>query len=1078
MTLQLAHGRTAVHPSPAEGPPTAACDMISYHLPVTPPPDPRPSPLLRVEGYDILDRLGSGGMGVVFKARHRQLNRVVALKMLGRDALADPESHRRFQTEAEAVARLQHPNIIQVFDVGTFAERSGDPRACPYLSLEYVDGGSLFKQTLAPQDPASAAGVIEKVARAVHAAHQVGVIHRDLKPANVLLTGEGEPKIADFGLAKQIDHRRDERGGFLTQDGTAVGTPEYMAPEQVDGEPATPAFDIYSLGVMLYELLTARQPFKGLTITETMLLVKYQEPVPPSRLRPTLPKDLETICLKCMAKSPAGRYATAEELADDLARWRGGRPILARPVSRVERLGRWAKRNPSLATISAVALAVAVAGVCGVTWKWRDAERSARLAEAKATEAEDRRLAEQWELYRGCLASASADLRLNTLTSTRETLLRAPERYRGWEWHYYHGQLDLSREVYPIAVEEVHTPAVVPGDRVALSLHGGVWVWDAVGRRHVCTVRDPGYAGTSPDHRGYLRRVDARTLAFRPFDEPAAEVRLPADADVIGHTFSADGRRLLVVTREWSQVWDTATGRRVGERHPNLTPKGGGPGLCALSADGELAAMNYTTSGDTEVWEVGTGRVRFTLRRLHDLHAVRFSPDGSRVLVNEAYPSNTVKLWDARTGEPAGVLKGHTNNVTDQVYSPDGSRIATASTDQTVKVWDAASGRLLHTLRGHSSRVNAVAFSPDGGRLVSASDDRSLRLWDVTAGQELRVLRGHTGVVTGAAFVGRDAVASVSRDRTVRYWDTRSGPGSGLWAGHSGFVYTVAHHPDGKHVLSGSWDGTARAWDADGRVVRRFDAPRQERVCGLAVHPAGKWVAGVCWGDNVHLWDFDTGEVLHSWERQIRHWKTGRVAFHPTADLLACGGGRAVVSVYDPRTKRTVIELDTTSDAVWDVTFSPDGRWLAAADDSNKAVHVWEVATWKKAAVLTGAKDANYTVAFSPDSRTLASGSVDGNVSLWDTATWERQAVLPHGVRVYGLAFTPDGSRLACGCADNTVRVWGTARHEQVAELRGHTDYVHSLAFSPDGHRLVTASGDLTLRQWDARPLPEPLKAE
>ncbi len=1064
------------------GPATATCDRIPYHLPSL-PHTPPPAQFLRIDGYDILDRLGAGGMGVVFKARHRQLNRIVALKMLAWDSLADSESHRRFQAEAQAVARLQHPNIIQVFDVGAFAERPDDPRPRPYLSLEYVDGGSLFRQTSDPQDPRAAARLIEKVARAVHAAHQVGVIHRDLKPANILLTADGEPKVADFGLAKQLDARRDDQGGVLTQDGTAVGTPEYMAPEQVDGLPATPAIDTYALGVMLYELLTARQPFKGLTVLETMMLVKYQEPVSPSRLRPTLPKDLETICLKCMAKAPAGRYETAEDLANDLARWLSGRPILARPVSRVERLGRWAKRNPSLATISAVALILGVGGVCGVTWKWREAEWNAKLAEAKATEAEDRRLTEQWELYRGCLAFAAADLRLNTLTSTRETLLRAPERYRGWEWHYLFSQLDLSVEVHPVEADEVFSPAVPPGDRICLCLARGVWVWDTAGRKQLCRVDDPTYWATSPDGRGYLRRVDERTLAFAPFDGSSPDVRMTADADIIGYSFSADGRRLLVITRGTSQVWDTDTGKPVGVRHTNATPTNGGTGLSGLSPDGKLAALNYTVSGDSEVWEVETGRVRFVVKDLHNLHAVRFNADGTRLLVNEAYPSNKLKVWDTATGEPAGVLKGHTNNITDYAHSPDGTRIATASTDQTVKVWDAATGRQLHTLRGHSSRVGAVAFSSDGGRLVSASDDRTLRLWDVTTGQELAVLRGHTGGVTGATFVGPDTVASVSLDRTIRYWDTRSGPGSGLWAGHSGFVYSVAYHPDGKHVVSGSWDGTARVWDADGRVVRRFDMPvverkggerengrERERVCCVAVHPAGKWLATVSWGDNVHMWDFETGDRLHTWERPLNHWKTGRVAFHPTADLLACSGGRSVVSVYNPRTKATVAELETKADAVWDVAFSPDGKWLAAADDSERTVHVWEVATWKKATMLTGAKDACYSLAFSPDGRTLACGSVDGNVYLWDTNTWERQATLPHGVRVYGLAYTPDGARLACACADNTVRVWGTARHEQVAELRGHTDYVHSLAFSPNGHRLVTASGDLTLRTWDAPP--------
>jgi WD40 repeat protein len=337
--------------------------------------------------------------------------------------------------------------------------------------------------------------------------------------------------------------------------------------------------------------------------------------------------------------------------------------------------------------------------------------------------------------------------------------------------------------------------------------------------------------------------------------------------------------------------------------------------------------------------------------------------------------------------------------------------------------------------------------------------------------------------VTSATFVDDDTVASVSLDGTIRYWDTGPGPRNGVWSGHSGFVYSVAYHPDGKHVVSGSWDSTVRVWDETGREVRRFDLPERlvveredekimqpERVTGLAVHPAGKWVATVSWGDNVHLWDYDTGALLQSWVRKQQHWMTGRVAFHPTADLLACGGGRPVVSVYDPRTKKTVVELETKADAVSDVAFSPDGKLLVAAGCSDRTVHVWEVATWAKVATLTGAKDACYSLAFTPDGRTLASGSVDGNVYLWDVGTWQPTATLRHGVKVYGLAYTPDGGRLACGCADNTVRLWDTTRHTQVAELRGHSDYIHQLAFNRDGRRLVTASGDLTLRAWDATP--------
>ena len=235
----------------------------------------------RVRGYDILSLIGTGGMGIVLKARHRDLRRTVALKTIRADAVADPHFLERFYAEAEAVARLQHPNIIQVFEVGLTEPEPGERHLSPFIALEFVDGGNLSRKTHSPQTPAYAAGIVEKLARAAHAAHRLGVIHRDLKPPNVLLTSNGEPKIADFGLAKQLEAERDSAGRFVTHAGIVMGTPDYMAPEQAAGAPPTPAVDIYALGVILYELLTARVPFQAATAVETMNLVLREEPVSP-----------------------------------------------------------------------------------------------------------------------------------------------------------------------------------------------------------------------------------------------------------------------------------------------------------------------------------------------------------------------------------------------------------------------------------------------------------------------------------------------------------------------------------------------------------------------------------------------------------------------------------------------------------------------------------------------------------------------------------------------------------------------------------------------------------------------------
>jgi tetratricopeptide (TPR) repeat protein/tRNA A-37 threonylcarbamoyl transferase component Bud32 len=298
-----------------------------------------------IAGYEVLSELGRGGMGVVYKARQAGLKRLVALKMILHGEHAEPEERARFRTEAEAVARLQHPNIVQIYEVG---EQVGTP----YFSLELVDGGSLAQKLAgAPQPPPEAAGLIRTLARAIHHAHAHGVVHRDLKPANVLLSPDGTPKITDFGLAKKLD----EAG--CTQAGAIMGTPSYMAPEQARGDPKRvgPAADVYALGAVLYECLTGRPPFRAASAWDTVLQVLGDEPVPPTRLQPRTPRDLEVICLQCLRKDPARRYASAEALADDLGRFLAGEPIRARPVGRLERGVKWAHRRPAAAALGVLA---------------------------------------------------------------------------------------------------------------------------------------------------------------------------------------------------------------------------------------------------------------------------------------------------------------------------------------------------------------------------------------------------------------------------------------------------------------------------------------------------------------------------------------------------------------------------------------------------------------------------------------------------------------------------------------------------------------------------------------------------
>jgi serine/threonine protein kinase/Tfp pilus assembly protein PilF len=356
----------------------------------------------RLPGLELVEILGSGGMGVVFKARQATLGRAVAVKLLRDIHLEGSAHHERFMQEARAVARLQHANLVQLYEFGEIPSEAGDT-ARPYLVLEYVSGGSLADLVRgSPQPPAEAARLVELLAEAIHYAHLQGVIHRDLKPANVLLRGEGKesrggkqlspasrasrlsplasPAITDFGLAKF------QAGTELTRTGEVVGTPSYMAPEQAAGKAAgvTAAVDVYGLGAILYEALTGRPPFEGDSTIATLLLVKHEEPVPPRRLQPSVPCDLETICLKCLRKEPGHRYATAEDLADDLRRFRADESIRARPASSGEKLVRWCRRKPLVAGLAAALALVFLSGLSGVLWQWQSARENAAESQRNA----------------------------------------------------------------------------------------------------------------------------------------------------------------------------------------------------------------------------------------------------------------------------------------------------------------------------------------------------------------------------------------------------------------------------------------------------------------------------------------------------------------------------------------------------------------------------------------------------------------------------------------------------------------------------------------------------------------------
>jgi WD40 repeat protein/tRNA A-37 threonylcarbamoyl transferase component Bud32 len=1012
--------------------------------------------------YDLLGEVARGGMGVVYKARHRKLNRVVALKVHRAGRLVSADEALRFQIEAEAAAKLDHPSIVPIYEVGQLA-------GMPYFSMAFVEGQSLARRVaVQPLAPREAAGLIRQVAEAVAYAHAQGVIHRDLKPGNILMDAAGQPRVTDFGLAKRAD-----ADSSLTQAGQVMGTPSYMPPEQAEGknDQVGPLSDVYALGATLYCLVTGRPPFQSANVVDTLKQVVEREPVAPSFINAAIDRDLDTICLKCLQKRPEKRYASATALAEDLQRYLDRRPILARPVGNVEKLLRWCRRNPLVAASLAGIAGVFVTAFVLVSWSYVRAEGARQLAE-------QREEAERWERYRANLLAAGTAMQLHNVSTAKIALNAAPEEHRNWEWHYLTHQLDTARQVLHVG-EGIREIALSPDGLIAAaqSARGPAQLWDLVTRQEVAEL--PNRSPVTV----FEFSADGKSLAYVVADQnnlflwdlargrPGA-VLSGAEQPVVSMHFSPNGQRLVAEFRDRTvRVWDTATGeqRLVLHGHQDASQD------VRFSPDGRRI-VSAARDRTLRLWDADTGQALAILRdNEREVAKAIFNPQGDRIVSAEHYPSNALRLRDAATGKSLAVLRGHTNVAGELAFSRDGTRLASGGLDQTIRLWDGRTGQALWSREGHRGHVREMLFSPDGKYLISASVDQTARLWDVATGAPLGVLHGHTGSIQHVQYT-RDGstIVTASLDGTVRLWDARTAERSGALRGHESFVYSVAFHPDGERVASASWDGSVGIWDATtGKRLAQWDylakLPDDEKVItSVAFQPDGQAIATYGRHDGVRLWDVTTGKELHHFDGPRD--RDTRLAFSTRGELLACGGTDHDVHVWDVPRRVTVAVL--RGQRAMDLAFSPDDAWLAAAG-TDRTIRIWRVGTQEPIQVLEGHTDHVYTVAVSRDGKRLASGSVDGTVRLWDTATWREAAVLRHGTNVYGVAFSADGSRLASACADNLIRFWDLKTHQLVAELDGHTAYVHHLAFSPDGTRLVSGSGDHTVRVWDTLSVQE-----
>jgi WD40 repeat protein/predicted Ser/Thr protein kinase len=985
--------------------------------------------LPRFGDYELLEEIARGGMGVVYRARQVSLDRIVAVKMLLFGPLASKEFVQRFRVEASAAASLQHPNIVAVHEVGVHQNQH-------YLVMDYIAGQTLSKLSGGqPLPPRAAATYVKTIAEAIHFAHERGVLHRDLKPSNVLIDLNDEPHVTDFGLAKRLDADSD-----LTLSGQVLGSPNYMSPEQATGKRGKVGrySDVYSLGAILFHLLTGRPPFVAETASETIQLVLEREPFTPRSLVAGLPRDLETICLKCLQKEPAKRYATAQGLAHDLGHFLNDEPIQARPVSAPEKVWRWCRRKPMVATLSAATVVLLLAVSIGSPIAgFRIRQRSEALRR---------------HLYVADMGKAYQAAKEGEVARARQLIDRhrpkpGEEDLRGFEWRYLWALCSPNDQSAFPANDRPFGPAIYsPDGKMMAGWDASVAVYEVATRRllhrferfddvpevsrRVAFSRDGRFLAAKGKTEIHVWRTTDWSAVFYSTE---AKLNENAGNDLV---ISPDGTTVAAPTEGGVGFWNLQTRQKIP------APDGSWPTLrgdwflgmrMAYSTDGKfLAVSHYTTNQirDARTLDIITNLVHAG----HETTAFRtLSLAFSTNYLAAGYREGELRLWDTRTWNEVIRIKPHATFLTGLDFSPDGRYLATGGQQEHVSyLWhvaelvgrqsDSATPKPLATLKGHTNSIGSIHFSPDGQTLAATSRDRITKLWSVPSETE----------------------ASVTLDHSTQV----------LWIS-----------PDGQHLISFNDDNRVYAWETSATLRSRLlNLPTDIYQYGpRAVSPEGRTLAFGQKDETTEVWNLETGKRSHV-IRPLGPQPTGgnsygQLEFSPDGKLLLCFQPSAGLVLKDLVAAGKDMVLTNLASPF---ALSADGRVLAAAWRAGDRIELWRMDENRSGGTLDIPMGVHWAetagaLCFSPDGQLLVAASVrTDSIQVWNVKSKWRERVLPlQKPFVESMVFSPDGKTLVVRSVENVVVFWNVATWEEMFREFHYCPGGGAVRFSADGSALT-----------------------